>query len=181
MWQSCFQSTRGHSMCIAISSTIWSPVVGASDGSPNRLASRRSCSDTMLTSTTHLRGGVLREISAFEGLSGFAVDSISFHRPSVNPVDYDALRIPLPHSYERRFFEEIFYVSDSRGNWNEAALPSSGSLQLLTHPIWWVGDHQSSSERLQALLSRRGNSIKEAARAYLSNFDELTGESRLAN
>jgi|DEB0MinimDraft_10_1074344.scaffolds.fasta_scaffold91430_2 hypothetical protein len=137
--------------------------------------------DASLYPTTHLRGGVLREISAFEGLFGFAVDSISFHRPSVNPVDYDALRIPLPHSYERRFFEEIFYVSDSRGNWNEAALPSSGSLQLLTHPIWWVGDHQSSSERLQALLSRRGNSIKEAARAYLSNFDELTGESRLAN
>jgi len=135
--------------------------------------------DATLYPTNHLREGVLREISAFESLVGLTVDSISFHRPSANPVDYNALQIPLPHSYERRFFEEIAYVSDSRGSWNESALPSRGSLQLLTHPIWWVGDHQSSGERLQALLDQRGNSLEEAARAYLSNFDDLTGEIRL--
>jgi hypothetical protein len=135
--------------------------------------------DASLYPTTHLREGVLREISAFQGLVGLAIDSISFHRPATNPVDYDALQLPLPHSYERRFFEDIAYVSDSRGSWNEPALPSSGSIQLLTHPIWWVGDHESSGERLQALLDRRGHSMEDAARAYLSNFDDLTGEIRL--
>jgi len=135
--------------------------------------------DATLYPTNHLREGVLREISAFESLVGLTVDSISFHRPSANPVDYNALQIPLPHSYERRFFEEIAYVSDSKGRWNAPGIPDAGALQLLTHPVWWVGDHPTSARRLAALLARRESSFATAARGYLSNFDDLTGEIRL--
>ena len=131
--------------------------------------------DASLYSPSELSAGVRTEISAFEQIVDVTVDSVSFHRPATHPVDYDALDLPVPHAYERRFFDDIAYVSDSRGRWNARELPDSGSLQLLTHPIWWAGDGPTSGDRLRSLLSRRETSFRDAAQGYLSNFDELTG------
>lgn len=131
--------------------------------------------DASLYSPAQLSAGVRSEISAFETVIGVEVDSLSFHRPATHPIDYEALDLPLAHAYERRFFNEIAYVSDSRGRWNAPELPDSGSLQLLTHPVWWTGDGLTSGERLRLLLQRRETSFRDAARDYLSNFDELTG------
>ncbi len=131
--------------------------------------------DASLYSPSELSAGVRTEISTFEQIVDVPVDSVSFHRPATHPVDYDALDLPVPHAYERRFFDDIAYVSDSRGRWNARELPDSGSLQLLTHPIWWAGDGPTSGDRLRSLLNRRETSFRNAAQGYLSNFDELTG------
>ena len=131
--------------------------------------------DAALHPAEQLEAGIAAEIAAFESLIGFDVDSLSFHRPATNPIDYDALRLRRPHAYESRFFGDISYVSDSEGRWGAPGIPDAGALQLLTHPVWWVGDHQTSAERLAALLTRRESSFASAARGYLSNFDDLTG------
>jgi hypothetical protein len=131
--------------------------------------------DASLYSPSNLSAGAQAEIAAFEQIVGVPVDSLSFHRPASHPIDYESLDLSVPHAYERRFFDEIAYVSDSRGRWNASEFPDEGSLQLLTHPIWWTGDGPTSGHRLRALLSRRETSFRDAARDYLSNFDELTG------
>lgn len=131
--------------------------------------------DASLYSPAQLTAGVRSEIEAFETIIGVKVDSLSFHRPANHPIDYEALDLPIAHAYEWRFFNAIAYVSDSRGRWNAPVLPDSGSLQLLTHPVWWTGDGLTSGDRLRALLQRRETSFRGAARDSLSNFDELTG------
>ena len=135
--------------------------------------------DASLYAAEQLEAGIATEIATFENLIGLEIDSLSFHRPATNPIDYDALQIDRPHSYEGRFFSDMAYVSDSKGRWNAPGIPDAGALQLLTHPVWWVGDHPSSARRFAALLTRRESSFATAARGYLSNFDDLTGKIRL--
>ena len=59
-----------------------------------------------------------------------------------------------------RFFSEMGYCSDSRGLWryghplNHEAVEKRRSLQLLTHPIWWVSDFRSVQEKLLGFLRK---------------------------
>lgn len=69
--------------------------------------------------------------------------AISFHRPLPQMLD-DMVVSGFAGAYEKRFFADITYVSDSnrRVFWKEdrlrSALDRNDSVQLLTHPMWWA-------------------------------------------
>lgn len=95
----------------------------------------------------------------------------SFHRPgsfagwrSLNIIDFINV-------YSVKYFEEIFYFSDSNRKQFlspefYASLSTGKSIQLLTHPIWWskngngkkeVADYLFREKRQQTILALRGN------------------------
>jgi len=86
---------------------------------------------------------------------------VSFHRPSERVFGMKLLS--LVNTYEDRFFRDIKYISDSRGQWREGCpckILSSGeysSVQLLIHPVWWIT--QLNLERAWDLLVKSRDKI----------------------
>ena len=89
---------------------------------------------------------VRREAGMLADLLGKPVDMVSLHRPAHALQGLDRRLGGCRHAYEPRFFREMGYCSDSRGGWHHghpldhAAVRDGRTLQLLTHPIWWVRD-----------------------------------------
>jgi hypothetical protein len=101
------------------------------------------------------------EANYLSHLAGAAVSMLSFHRPAAKWINNPASLAGLPHSYQPRYFSEMGYCSDSKGGWwrgaplEHDAVEAGGALQLLTHPIWWVGANRSPARRLADHLRHR--------------------------
>lgn len=73
------------------------------------------------------------------------INSFSIHEPSRTSliVDNETLnRLQLKHnSYDKKYFKDIKYISDSGGRWREGHfaewLDKVDQIQILTHPLWW--------------------------------------------
>lgn len=105
-------------------------------------------------SATELEAFAEEECAVLERLAGVSVDSISFHRPAPALLGWTGSLAGRPHCYERRFSEEIGYVSDSSGGFyhghplDHPAVAAGRALHLLTHPIWWHSKAPRSAEDL---------------------------------
>jgi hypothetical protein len=101
-----------------------------------------------------------RECGLLEDLVGRAVRTVSFHRPAPALLGLERKLGGRDHAYHPHFYAEMGYCSDSRGRWGHGhpldhpAVKAGTALQLLTHPIWWVGDG-SPQDRLNCFLDRR--------------------------
>jgi hypothetical protein len=92
---------------------------------------------------------------------------VSFHMPSRRPVAHLVLPDGLVNTYERRFFDEIAYVSDSNHNWRGVDLARllrerrHRRLQLLIHPFWWRERPRSMRAKMYQLATQLGVDVKE--------------------
>ncbi len=113
-----------------------------------------------------------RECVMLESITGQPVSMISFHRPTPDLRPYDHVLAGRGNTYESRFFNEIGYCSDSRGDWHHgapwdhAALAEGRALQLLTHAIWWVGEGKLPEDKLSAFLDRRFSLLETELAAH---------------
>lgn len=106
------------------------------------------------------------------------VPVVSFHRPSPDVLgrDFNA----FVSTYSSQFFQEIKYISDSRGVWREGC-PCQvlrkrmwPALQMLVHPIWWrATERELLSDRLHHLLGRRLERFKNYLAANIEPIGEL--------
>ncbi len=114
------------------------------------------------------------ECDLLERLIEWPVRMVSLHRPAQSLLNTQKPLGGRPHTYQRRFFSEIGYCSDSRGDWHHghpldhAAIANKRALQLLTHPIWWSGAAADPKERLDRYA--RGSQIA-LRRALAQNCD----------
>ncbi len=101
------------------------------------------------------------ECRLLEGLTGRPVKAFSLHRPRPDLLDNE---IEIPgriNAYGSRYFREIGYCSDSRGEWRyghpieNPAIVEGRALQLLTHPIWWLSEPGTPVEKCLSFLERR--------------------------
>lgn len=114
---------------------------------------------------------IAEEAESMNRLLGITVKSVSMHRPSKSTLDAD-YKIPgLVNSYSQKFFREFKYVSDSRRNWREdveqiIVSEQYPQLHILTHPIWYREQEQSTRQALLDFICR-GN---------MERYRTLTGE-----
>ena len=99
---------------------------------------------------------------------------ISFHRPR-GIEELRKLRLPnVRHTYEQRFFGDIEYISDSTGAWrhdhplSSQAFQSKRSMQLVTHPLWWMMSGQTSQEKFGSFIAERRTETVEFLRQTVS-------------
>lgn len=85
---------------------------------------------------------------------------VSFHRPSNFVFNREFKN--FTNTYKSIFFQEIKYLSDSKGNWREGCvcklLRSSSfpqNLQILTHPIWWGKEERRPNKHLKYYLKEK--------------------------
>jgi hypothetical protein len=98
------------------------------------------------------------ECTILEEFLGRRVELISLHRPQPVLLGYGQPIAGRIHSYQPKFFSEMGYCSDSRGGWhhghpfNHVAVAERRAMQLLTHPIWWIGAYGPPEEKLHDFI-----------------------------
>ncbi len=121
--------------------------------------------DASIKTSQELEHRANQEIEWLSNLIDSKVSMISFHRPIKEWIDSPKTIAGVSHTYQPKYFSEIGYCSDSRGQWQygmpltNPAVKSGRALQLLTHPIWWVDSHRSPAERLESHLFKRNKEI----------------------
>ena len=106
---------------------------------------------------------------------GVSVDSFSFHRPAALGPEKNlnnlGIRSGLIDAYDSRIFNPSIYCSDSGGEWAYGD-PSSrdwsserDTIQVLTHPEWWVYNQPSPT----AILNQFISNISELNRGWVKS------------
>ena len=114
-----------------------------------------------------LDDAVERECEILERALDQRIETISFHRPAKNLLSWSKSIAGRRHTYQPRFFEDIGYCSDSRGDWcyghpfKHSAVEQRTAIQLLTHPIWWGDPAAKPWEKLNRFLEHRFGRIDE--------------------
>ncbi|UIJ44431.1 hypothetical protein LZK98_15360 [Sphingomonas cannabina] len=118
-----------------------------------------------------------RECDILSTLTGRPVDTISFHRPAPELLNLSRRFAGRRHTYEPAFFSEIAYISDSNGGWHyghpldHPAIAAGTAVQLLTHPIWWVGDGEREAVPLiRNFVSARMRHIDDAVAGTVTAY-----------
>lgn len=106
------------------------------------------------------------------------IDVVSMHRPSKDFLEMD-LEIPnVVNSYQKKFFNDFKYVSDSRMNWRENVEEIIDSekysqLHILTHPFWYSEKIESMEEKLEKFLKLAIKERYESLEDNIRNFNSI--------
>ncbi len=117
------------------------------------------------------------ECGLLEACLGRPVEMVSFHRPAASLLGREATIAGRHHAYEPRFFRDMGYCSDSRGDWHHGhplehdAVAAGRALQLLTHPIWWVAEPgETEIARLERLAREQDEAYRRELAAQCEPF-----------
>lgn len=110
----------------------------------------------------------------------FETSIVSIHRPGGSLQELQEKRVgncDINHTYQSRFTRDLFYISDSRGQWNETekhifeTIESGRSIQLLIHPIWWcTKEGHSAPEKVREAISIHQNELEHRVKKELVSF-----------
>jgi hypothetical protein len=109
--------------------------------------------------------GLTLELDLFYKLFGVNPKVISLHRP--NKDFLQGIDIGVSHTYEKKFFKDIKYISDSGGEFkyghplDSDAYQSNQSIQLLLHPIWWMTGDDTNLLKLMTYYKYRCDKLSE--------------------
>lgn len=121
-----------------------------------------------------LEARVRMDCHRLQAVLGEAVTSISFHRPVESFLRGPLFVAGRVNAYAAELM--TWYISDSRGSWRcgeplaEIARARHGTLQLLTHPIWWGREHLAPADRLQLFFRQSTRHMSRRERAV---FDAI--------
>ena len=125
--------------------------------------------------------GLEEELEIFSRLFSFKPKVISIHRP--NEDFLNGVSLGVSHTYQKKFFSEIKYISDSGGKFKfghpleSDAFASRESIHLLLHPIWWVTDQVGNIAKLKAHYQLRCRALSDHfARNCIPWKDHLEGK-----
>lgn len=117
------------------------------------------------------------EKELFESIFNVEVDIASVHRPGPFLDDNNASLDGIVQTYNEAFFQKITYISDSGGKDVQLQVSDylggrSQGLQLLIHPIWWLGRGQSVTDTLNFWQERRAGFIKSEIRVNCKTYED---------
>ena len=99
--------------------------------------------------------GFRYEREVFEKSFETKIETISIHRPNDFFLKFDEKLDDVEHTYQKKYFEDIKYISDSQGSFRfghpleSRDFAQKNSIHLLTHPIWWQTAGDSNIRILQ--------------------------------
>lgn len=122
-----------------------------------------------------LKGYIVQEAMLLQNIIGEEVNCVSMHRPSDWVLDADVQIDGMVNSYEKKFFLDFKYLSDSRMHWREdidsiVSEKRSGALHILTHPFWYSEEEKSIEAHIDGLLK---TSIRNTYDTLDANFRDL--------
>jgi len=125
-----------------------------------------------------LNEDVIKEAEILSSITGLSIRTMSLHRPHPALLDQGLDIGNLINSYAPKFFKEFGYCSDSNGGWHHdyplehPILKSAQGMHLLTHPIWWTGQGETSLEKLCIFLKKRSHVLQDQLSDNCKLFNE---------
>ncbi|WP_162139905.1 hypothetical protein [Limisalsivibrio acetivorans] len=99
--------------------------------------------------------GLALEKGILEVIAGRKVEAFSLHNPDKTSIDNHTEHVieGMVNAYSEIFRKSCAYCSDSNGYWRHRRLADflyeeSGSIQVLTHPVWWQDKPMMPRERI---------------------------------
>ena len=122
--------------------------------------------------------GFERERGIFEETFGTRLDIVSLHRPR-GFLEQNNRKLPagVRHTYEDRYFKEIEYIADSGGSFayghpiESEAFRGRKTIHLNLHPIWWMREGSSPSEKLRSWQREYFEGLNEEVGRNCKTFD----------
>jgi len=114
-----------------------------------------------------IEAGLQKEKDLFERIFDVQVKYISIHRPSKFFLNNPNAIAGVNHTYQPMYFQKIKYYADSQGQFrfglptNSKEFKNLETIQLLTHPIWWVTESIDPLSKLHEFLDYRINQFKQ--------------------
>ncbi|KDB99137.1 hypothetical protein AZ18_4488, partial [Bordetella bronchiseptica D993] len=119
-------------------------------GLGHRIGLHFDCGYYGISSVAQLEDMLAMEARLLERVFGQRIDVFSFHNPDAWMLQQREVRYAgLLNTYSEFFRDQVGYCSDSNGYWRHRRLAdvleqaADHSLQVLTHPGWWVDEPMS--------------------------------------
>jgi hypothetical protein len=122
-------------------------------------------------------GQVVEQLDVLTRMFPRAITEIvSIHRPRTLSLDLSTLKLPagIRHTYESEFISDGRYLADSGGRWGESGVVwptlvnGAKLLQLLVHPVWWMGSGNSDSQKLLGIADLNAKVVLDNISKYLA-------------
>jgi len=127
-----------------------------------------------------------KEINLVKIYFSVNIYAVSMHKPSKTLLNSDVKLDKYINTYEKKFFRDLKYISDSRRTWKEGCVCKKlnpeiyPKLHLLIHPFWWVEKEISFSKRIVNFIEEKKNktildisSNISRAKRLLKNYNVL--------
>ncbi|NME35806.1 MULTISPECIES: hypothetical protein [Fusobacterium] len=124
------------------------------------------------------------EISILSTILEEKIDVVSMHRPSKDFLEMN-LEIPdIINSYQKKFFNDFKYVSDSRMFWREniediIERKNYNNLHILTHPFWYSENEETMEEKLKEFLNKAKIERYESLNDNIRDFQSIIPKERI--
>lgn len=125
-----------------------------------------------------LVGNIKKELTILSFILDKEVNVVSFHRPTKELLN-KKLSDDIISAYERKYFNEFTYISDSRSTWKNSPYDlidnSIKRIQCLTHPIWYWETDIDKKTLFKHFMNEQKTKVANALNDNISNLEELIG------
>ena len=109
------------------------------------------------------------------------INSVSMHRPSKKTLDASYKIDGIVNSYDKIFFNDFKYISDSRRNWREnpfeAISENHNKLHILTHSFWYNEKDININDRVSNFVNNANNERYLSMKENIRDLNEIMLES----
>lgn len=119
-----------------------------------------------------------KEVNLIKTYFNINIYAISMHRPSKWLLNNDVKLDKYINTYEKRFFKDFKYFSDSRRQWKEGCICNKidvkryDKLHILIHPFWWVDKDINFNERMSDFIRDKVNKLEIDLENNISFYKE---------
>lgn len=106
------------------------------------------------------------------------IKSVSMHRPSNKTLDANYKIDGIVNSYDKIFFNDFKYISDSRRNWIENpfdAIDKYDKLHILTHAFWYNTENKDIKQSVQDFVNKGNFNRYEIFKENIRNIEDILG------
>jgi len=112
-----------------------------------------------------LNNYINKEANIIKSFFNIDIFAVSMHRPSKWLLNNDVKLDEYINTYEKRFFKDFKYFSDSRRQWKEGCICKKintnnyNKLHVLIHPFWWVDENIDFNKRIFNFIKEKNQKI----------------------
>lgn len=114
---------------------------------------------------------LLDQLDSFVAVVGYFPDLISIHRPRKKESDISYMRIE--NTYSDKYSKDAKYFSDANCQWRYSypePQKDNRTVQLLTHPVWWMMDGRNEQEKVERFIIHRRATLTKELKKSLRTF-----------
>ncbi len=137
------------------------------------------CRNYRLEGKDGLLENIRKELGILSNIIDMPVNVVSFHRPIKEYIGI-SLADDIISTYEKRYFYDFKYISDSRMKWHdnpfEAIRQGMEKIQLLTHAVWYGDAEASPRERINQMKNEKKVALESALVQNFTDYKSLMEE-----